>query len=70
MAWRSGAATRSTVCRLAEGVATAAIAARITRERDIDAPIIAAIDYLLRGAITVDEAVSNLMTRPLRAEDE
>ena len=70
MAWRSGAATRSNGLPLAEGVATAAIAARIARERGIDAPIIAAIDYLLRGAITVDEAVSNLMTRPLRAEDE
>ena len=55
---------------LAEGVATAAIAARITVERGIDAPIIGAIDHLLRGAITVDEAVSNLMTRPLRSEDE
>ena len=55
---------------LAEGVATAAIAARITSERGIDAPIIAAIDCLLHGAVTVDEAVSTLMTRPLRSEDE
>jgi glycerol-3-phosphate dehydrogenase (NAD(P)+) len=55
---------------LAEGVATASIAARITAERGIDAPIIGAIDNLLRGAVTVNEAVSNLMTRPLRSEDE
>jgi glycerol-3-phosphate dehydrogenase (NAD(P)+) len=55
---------------LAEGVATAAIAARIAKEREIDAPIIQAVNYLLRGIITVDEAVSNLMTRPLRSEDE
>jgi glycerol-3-phosphate dehydrogenase (NAD(P)+) len=55
---------------LAEGVATAAIAARVTGERGIDAPIIGAINQLLLGAVTVDEAVSNLMTRPLRSEDE
>jgi glycerol-3-phosphate dehydrogenase (NAD(P)+) len=55
---------------LAEGVPTAAIAARIARERGVDAPIIGAIDLLLRRAITIDQAVSNLMTRPLRSEDE
>jgi glycerol-3-phosphate dehydrogenase (NAD(P)+) len=55
---------------LAEGVATTAIAARIAKERGIDAPIIRATQLLLQGAITVDEAVSGLMTRPLRSEDE
>jgi glycerol-3-phosphate dehydrogenase (NAD(P)+) len=55
---------------LAEGVATAAIAARIARERGIDAPIIAAVAQLLDGAITIREAVSGLMSRPLRAEAE
>ena len=42
---------------LAEGVATTAIAARIARERGIDAPIIHAVHRLLQGVITVDEAV-------------
>jgi glycerol-3-phosphate dehydrogenase (NAD(P)+) len=55
---------------LAEGVATTAIAARITRERGIEAPIIHVAHRLLQGVITVDEAVSTLMTRPLRSEDE
>jgi glycerol-3-phosphate dehydrogenase (NAD(P)+) len=55
---------------LAEGVATTAIAARLPRERGIDAPIIEAIDQLLRREISIAEAVSNLMTRPLRSEDE
>ena len=55
---------------LAEGVATTAIAARIVRERGIDAPIIHTAHRLLQGVITVDEAVANLMTRPLRSEDE
>lgn len=55
---------------LAEGVATAGIAARIAVERGIEAPIIAAVDLLLGGTITVREAVAGLMTRPLRSEDE
>jgi glycerol-3-phosphate dehydrogenase (NAD(P)+) len=56
--------------QLAEGVATTAIAARIVKERGIDAPIIRTARRLLEGVITIDEAVSNLMTRPLRSEDE
>jgi glycerol-3-phosphate dehydrogenase (NAD(P)+) len=55
---------------LAEGVATAAIAARLAAERGIEAPIIAATDHLLRRKITIQQAVSNLMSRPLRSEDE
>ncbi|PWJ80149.1 glycerol-3-phosphate dehydrogenase (NAD(P)+) [Pseudaminobacter salicylatoxidans] len=55
---------------LAEGVATAAIAARITRERGIRAPIITTVSEILAGSITVQEAVTALMTRPLRHEAE
>ena len=55
---------------LAEGVATAGIAARIARERGIDAPIITAVAGILAGRITINEAVSALMTRPLRTEAE
>lgn len=53
---------------LAEGVPTAAIAARIVRERGLDAPIIEAVDALLAGKISIDAAVAELMTRPLREE--
>ncbi|EHK58482.1 NAD(P)H-dependent glycerol-3-phosphate dehydrogenase [Allomesorhizobium alhagi] len=55
---------------LAEGVATAAIAARIARERGIDAPIIGAVAQILERAITIREAVAALMSRPLRTEAE
>jgi glycerol-3-phosphate dehydrogenase (NAD(P)+) len=55
---------------LAEGIATAGIAARIARERKIDAPIISAVAAILVGKLTITEAVSALMTRPLRAEAE
>jgi glycerol-3-phosphate dehydrogenase (NAD(P)+) len=55
---------------LAEGVATAGVAARIARERGIDAPIISAVAEILAGRITINEAVSALMSRPLRTEAE
>jgi glycerol-3-phosphate dehydrogenase (NAD(P)+) len=55
---------------LAEGVPTAAIAARIARERCIDAPIIGATAQILERSITIREAVSALMSRPLRTEAE
>lgn len=53
---------------LAEGVATASIAARVAHERGITTPIIASVAAILDGAITVREAVAMLMARPLRAE--
>lgn len=55
---------------LAEGVPTAAIAARIAAGRGIDAPIIAAVAAILDGKLTISEAVSALMTRPLKTENE
>lgn len=55
---------------LAEGVATAAIAARLSLERGVDAPIISAVAEILAGAITIREAVSALMSRPLKSETD
>jgi glycerol-3-phosphate dehydrogenase (NAD(P)+) len=55
---------------LAEGVPTAAIAARIAAERGIDAPIISAVAAILDGTLTISEAVSALMTRPLKTETD
>lgn len=55
---------------LAEGVATAAIAASIARERNVDAPIVSTVAQILDGAMTIQEAVAALMSRPLRHEAE
>lgn len=55
---------------LAEGVATAAIAARVAAERGVDAPIISAVAAILDRAITINEAVAALMARPLKPEAE
>ena len=55
---------------LAEGAATAGIAAKIARERGIDAPIIDAVDRILAGGMTIAEAVGALMSRPLKSESQ
>jgi len=53
---------------LAEGVFTASVAARLAHEHDLDAPIISAIDAILAGNLTVEAAMSELMSRPLKTE--
>ncbi|QKV19885.1 NAD(P)H-dependent glycerol-3-phosphate dehydrogenase [Oricola thermophila] len=54
--------------KLAEGVHTASVAARMAREHGIDAPIVFAVDAILAGRISIDEAMSALMSRPLKTE--
>lgn len=56
--------------KLAEGVATAGIAARLAREKGVEAPIIDAVDAILSGKITIGEAVAALMARPLKSETD
>jgi glycerol-3-phosphate dehydrogenase (NAD(P)+) len=53
---------------LAEGVATAEIARTIAAQRGIDAPITESVAMILDRTITVREAVSNLLARPLKSE--
>jgi glycerol-3-phosphate dehydrogenase (NAD(P)+) len=55
---------------LAEGVATAGIAARLAHEKGVEAPIIAMVDRLLRGEMTIEGAVAALLSRPLKHENE
>ena len=52
---------------VAEGAFTAPVLARLAHERDIDMPIVAAVDRLLKGA-TVDSVLEELLSRPPRAE--
>jgi glycerol-3-phosphate dehydrogenase (NAD(P)+) len=56
--------------KLAEGVATAGIAARIAAERGIAAPITDAVDRMLSGALSIGDAIGELLSRPLKAEHE
>jgi len=55
---------------LAEGVATASIAARLAGDRGIEAPIIDAVAALLDGRVTISQAVTALMSRPLKSESD
>lgn len=55
---------------LAEGAATAAIAAEMAAARGLDAPIVAAVAELLAGGLTVGRAVEALLSRPLKSEAE
>ncbi|UXN61981.1 NAD(P)H-dependent glycerol-3-phosphate dehydrogenase [Phyllobacterium zundukense] len=53
---------------LAEGVATAAIAAELAVRNNIEAPIIATVAQILDRHITIDEAMEALLARPLKNE--
>ena len=54
---------------LAEGAATAGIAAREARRLGVEAPIITATAAILDGKLTIGEAVKALLSRPLKSED-
>ncbi|MGB3503010.1 MAG: NAD(P)H-dependent glycerol-3-phosphate dehydrogenase [Mesorhizobium sp.] len=56
--------------KLAEGAATAAIAARIAAERNIEAPITEVVARMLAGELTIGDAMGELLSRPLKAENE
>ena len=55
--------------RLAEGVHSAAIAARLAGERGIELPIVETVAAILAGAMDVDAAIRALLSRPLKRED-
>jgi glycerol-3-phosphate dehydrogenase (NAD(P)+) len=54
---------------LAEGAATAHIAAELAQKHQLDAPIIAAISAVIKGQMTIENAVTALMARPLKEEN-
>ncbi|MGD9783493.1 MAG: NAD(P)H-dependent glycerol-3-phosphate dehydrogenase [Hyphomicrobiaceae bacterium] len=51
-----------------EGVWTAAAVVRIARERGVDVPIAQAVNAIVEGEATVDDAIAALLARPFRAE--
>ena len=58
-------ADRKTV---AEGAFTAPVLARLAKEKNIDMPIVDAVDALIAGRATVDQVLDALLTRPPRPE--
>ena len=53
---------------VAEGAFTAPVLARLAREKNIDMPIVDAVDALVAGRANVDQVLDALLTRPPRAE--
>ncbi|GAM03365.1 NAD(P)H-dependent glycerol-3-phosphate dehydrogenase [Novosphingobium sp. MBES04] len=55
---------------VAEGAATAPILDDLARREGIDMPIVAAVRRLLEGAAPAGEVVADILSRPLRSEQE
>jgi len=53
---------------LAEGVFTAPVLVEIAKKKNVEMPIAQAVAAVLAGRITVEEAISGLLSRPLKAE--
>jgi len=53
---------------VSEGVFTASAVVEMAKERKLDLPICAAVESVVSGAATVDQAIEALLARPLRAE--
>lgn len=52
-----------------EGVYTAAAVVRLAREKGIEMPIAEAVHAIIEGRASVEDAITALMLRPLKAED-
>lgn len=52
-----------------EGVYTAAAVVRLAREKGVEMPIAEAVHAIIEGRISVEDAITALMLRPLKAED-
>jgi glycerol-3-phosphate dehydrogenase (NAD(P)+) len=54
--------------KLVEGAATASALVALARAKSIDMPIAEAVEQILSGAWTLDQAVDALMNRPIKSE--
>ncbi|MCR4283148.1 MAG: glycerol-3-phosphate dehydrogenase, partial [Bauldia sp.] len=53
---------------LVEGIETAAVARDLARHHNVPMPIVDAVAAILDESLSVDAAIENLMTRPLKRE--
>jgi glycerol-3-phosphate dehydrogenase (NAD(P)+) len=54
--------------RLAEGESTAPVLIELAASQNVDMPVSNAVAAILSGAMTIDEAIESLLTRPFKAE--
>jgi glycerol-3-phosphate dehydrogenase (NAD(P)+) len=55
--------------KLAEGQYTAPVLVELAALRDVEMPVSQAVAAILSGAVTIDEAIEGLLTRPFKAEE-
>ena len=55
---------------VAEGAYTAPVLHRIAVERDIDMPIVGAVNEVLEGEVHIDELLETMLSRPPRDEED
>lgn len=67
-AGRSTADILASGAKLAEGVATAPVAAALARSLGVEAPLIDAVDAVVAGKANIATIVAGLMSRPLKRE--
>lgn len=65
---RSAASLLADRKTVAEGAFTAPVLARLAREKNIDMPIVQAVDALVSGRAEVNEVLDALLSRPPKAE--
>lgn len=54
--------------KLAEGEYTAPVLVELAAAHGVDMPVASAVAAILAGSVTIDEAITGLLTRPFRAE--
>jgi glycerol-3-phosphate dehydrogenase (NAD(P)+) len=54
--------------RLAEGEFTAPVLIELAASLNVEMPVASAVAAILGGAVTIDQAIANLLTRPFKAE--
>jgi glycerol-3-phosphate dehydrogenase (NAD(P)+) len=54
--------------KLAEGEFTAPVLIELAAAQDVDMPVSNAVASILTGAVTIDDAIESLLTRPFKAE--
>jgi glycerol-3-phosphate dehydrogenase (NAD(P)+) len=65
---RSAAELLSNRKTVAEGAFTAPVLARLAREKEVEMPIVSAVDALIADRASVDEVLDALLSRPPKAE--
>lgn len=55
---------------VSEGIYTARAVVDLARQKDVEMPICAAVDAVLSGRLSIDDAIESLLSRPARPEAE